>query len=259
MNSIAHRTDTTPAVSAVDSAPTGKAPFAAELHDRADESVTARDHFDDTEMAIIDGQLTPAGEKAFDRMARRLMAEAAKTSNPAATLAAIIEALPRIMPEVMAKVLAPLTAARRGTEWMAKYNCIPECVMDHAGADGVPGWHQTAAAVVAVPELAPEFREEFRDEPLIAARVTHVNQDAEAYGTHTRLWFDFAGHDTIEMDPQQARAFVTGMQQMLPQLAVLVDQLERIEAGDHDGDPDARARHEAEANARIRAVTEAHG
>ncbi|MFE6194122.1 hypothetical protein [Streptomyces sp. NPDC057838] len=59
-----------------------------------------------------DGEATPEGARALNRIADRLIREANRTSDPQATMRRMVEALPDAMAEAWANVQARSAAAR---------------------------------------------------------------------------------------------------------------------------------------------------
>lgn len=149
----------------------------------------------------------------------------------------------------------PLTAARRGgPEWMARYGCPGSwCDMDHAGADGNPGWHQGRTVAVTAPTsvFSNPARGE-RESVVLAARISQTTEDADVFGIETRIWLD-VDSETLELNPRQARTLFAGLRRILPDLDAMCDQAEQLAVGDHPGDPVLRARHMAELDAHIKA------
>lgn len=148
----------------------------------------------------------------------------------------------------------PLTAAQRGPEWMAKYECTPWCVMDHADTDGAPGWHQGLTVKVTAPTST--FGTPYSKEPesvVLAARITQTTEEANAYGLETQIWLDVDA-EILELSPQQARTLFTAMQRIMPALQSMCQQAEWLARGDYPGDPEIRARKEAEQAAHAKAI-----
>lgn len=151
----------------------------------------------------------------------------------------------------------PFTAAQRGTTWMARYGCNPECQMDHAGTDGEPGWHATALVETALRDhqvdadpdpYGPEI-------PWLAAQVVVFNDRPQAYGRRTKVWLNY-GITTGEFTPDEARNALEELRAFAAKLEAVVDQADRIGRGDFAGDPEvAAADREAEIE-RCRRITE---
>lgn len=142
------------------------------------------------------------------------------------------------------------TAAERGTEWMAKYGCTPNCVMDHSQPHSNPGWHPGPQAACPAPATLVEGYDGDADEPLIAARVTTVNDTPEVFGITTKLWVDL-GTDTMELSLTEARQFMAALEEtFLPQMRSLLSQLAEVAKGDVPRNEEAVARWRAEQNAR---------
>ncbi|MGY4917486.1 DUF6907 domain-containing protein [Streptomyces sp. 900116325] len=108
-------------------------------------------------------------------------------------------------------------------------------------ADGVPGWHQGPTADVIATAHGVNARHGDPLDVLLSARVTQTNEDAEAFGIETRIWFD-TGTDTAELDLTQTGRLIDGLEKFLPALRAMRDHLAEASAGDHPGDPVAQAR-----------------
>ncbi|MFF7690567.1 DUF6907 domain-containing protein [Streptomyces syringium] len=123
------------------------------------------------------------------------------------------------------------TAEQRGTEWMARYGCPIWCRMDHAGDDGAPGWHNGPEASVTCPTRGLNAEDDEGGDVLLAARVVHTNEDAEHYGTETRIWFDY-GLDTTELNVEQVDQLITKLTIFLPQLHAMRKHLAAVIVND---------------------------
>ena len=152
-----------------------------------------------------------------------------------------------------ATILPFLTAAERGPEWTAKYDCTPNCVMNHAEPDNNPGWHQGPAARCETPASLVCSWDGDASEPLLSARVTTVNDTPEVFGITTRLWVDIAG-DTMELSVTEVDQFIAGLEGFLPQLRALRAQLAETIKGDIPENTEAKIRWHRERN--IRAARE---
>lgn len=151
----------------------------------------------------------------------------ARASSPALRhLAAITPALPP----------APLTAAERGEDWTRRYNCTSTCVMDHAGSDGTPGWHQGPTARVTTPKLTDDQEAGDPTDTILAARVTTVNDDPHIHGIHSTLWLDY-GLDTVELDLPGVDQVIDQLETFLPKLRAMRQHLAEAQAGDRPADP----------------------
>ncbi|MBZ3918171.1 DUF6907 domain-containing protein [Streptomyces acidiscabies] len=145
-----------------------------------------------------------------------------------------------------------LSADERGPEWMARYGCPPFCQLDHAGADGEPGWHSTAPIETRMRDIDAEGP---ADVPFLSAQVVVHNDRPQAYGRHTKLWLHY-GLTTGELTAARAREVLTEMRGFCAELEAVVDDVEVIGADDFEGDPEvARLDREAE-DRRIRAISE---
>ncbi|MFJ9376801.1 DUF6907 domain-containing protein [Streptomyces sp. NPDC101455] len=150
----------------------------------------------------------------------------------------------------------PLTAVQRGPEWIAQYECPSWCVMDHAGADGAPGWHQGLAVKVTAPTST--FSQPSSKEPesvVLSARINQTTQDADAYGLETQIWLG-VDMEILELTLAQARTLFTAMQRIMPALQSMCQQAEWLARDDYPGDPEIRARREAEQDAHAKAISE---
>lgn len=149
---------------------------------------------------------------------------------------------------------SPLTAAERGPAWIARYGCsMPDCALDHAGRDGEPGWHQTAGIETIARDIDADQPDS--TQPFMAARVTVLDDRAEAYGRTTEVWLD-VGVCTAQLTPARAREIGADMRRFADRLVSVCDRADQLAVDDHDGDPELRVRYDAESDERIRAVTE---
>lgn len=148
-----------------------------------------------------------------------------------------------------ATIFSALTAAERGPEWTAKYGCTPICVMNHAGLDNNPGWHQGPAAWCETPATLVCGWDGGASEPLLSARVTTVNDTPEVFGIETRLWVDIAG-DTMELSITEVDQFIAGLEGFLPELRALRAQLAEAVQGDTPENAEAKIRWHTEQNTR---------
>ncbi|KMS74526.1 hypothetical protein ACH49_22415 [Streptomyces leeuwenhoekii] len=151
---------------------------------------------------------------------------------------------------------APLTAAQRGPEWQALYGCNPECQLDHAGADGEPGWHATAPIETEHRSIDDNFTAaENAQVPLLGAQIAVDNEKSQAYGRRTRVWLHL-GNTTGTLTPNQARQALTAIRGFVAEFEAVVALAEKIGAADFEGDPEiARLDREAE-DRRIAAVSQ---
>lgn len=142
------------------------------------------------------------------------------------------------------------TAAERGDEWMAEYGCTPNCVMDHTQPDSNPGWHQGPEATMPSPGQYGTNLPGEEPEPMIAARVTTVNESPEVFGVTSKLWVDLPG-DTLELPVAEVDQFIAGLEAFLPQLRALRAQLAEVAKSDVPRNAEAVAHWYAEHDARI--------
>ncbi|MFI2431954.1 hypothetical protein [Streptomyces sp. NPDC018693] len=152
----------------------------------------------------------------------------------------------------------PLTAAQRGPAWIARYGCNPECGLDHAGADGEPGWHSTTPIETELRNIDDNYSTaENAKVPFLGAQVVVDNYRSQAYGRRTLVWLHF-GTSTGTLTPAKARDALTAMRGFVAEFEAVVDQAAATAADDFEGDPEvARLDREAE-DRRIAAVSKAH-
>ncbi|MFF3326083.1 DUF6907 domain-containing protein [Streptomyces sp. NPDC002889] len=199
---------TPPRISTPDTAPTGRLPHTADL-------------------AAI-------GESIADRIRAEVLSLADKISR-----AELADLMTSVMVE--AGLSTPdTTAQQRGVEWRARYGCPAWCVMDHAGDDGEPGWHQgpTAEAIAPIP-----FTDSLPGEgpaPVLAARVTQTSEDAQIFGITTRLWVD-VDTEVLELDVAETDVLIARLERFLPQLRILRAQLAAASVADFPSDEKAKA------------------
>nr|WP_119589732.1 hypothetical protein [Streptomyces scabiei] len=151
-----------------------------------------------------------------------------------------------------------VTAAQRGDAWIARYKCaMPDCVLDHAGKDGEPGWHSTVPIETPTRDIDTDNLGN-EDEPFLAAQITVSDYRPQAYGRKTTVWIHYGTH-TGEVAPATARQLARELRQFAGELEALSDRAEKIAAGDFEGDPEiAQLDSEAEQR-RIRRITEGRG
>ncbi|WP_411076661.1 DUF6907 domain-containing protein [Streptomyces sp. cmx-10-25] len=123
------------------------------------------------------------------------------------------------------------TAAERGSEWMTRYGCPAWCVMDHAGKDREPGWHQGAAIAMDPPPLQDDEREPGDVAPFLSARINQNSESPDLFGIETRLWLDI-NDNTHELGLRETDRFIERMENFLPRLKAMRDRL--AEAGRDD-------------------------
>ncbi|MFD5370790.1 DUF6907 domain-containing protein [Streptomyces sp. NPDC127103] len=123
------------------------------------------------------------------------------------------------------------TASERGPVWMARYGCPTWCVLDHAGKDREPGWHQGPAIAMDPPPLQDDDRAPRDVVPFLTARINQANESPEIFGVKTTLWLDI-NDDTHELDIEGASRFIERMERFLPRLKAMRDRL--AEAGRND-------------------------
>ncbi|MFF3452886.1 DUF6907 domain-containing protein [Streptomyces sp. NPDC002730] len=164
--------------------------------------------------------------------------------------------VPAVLNGLPAQPIPPagLTAEQRGAEWMARYGCTPWCVLDHAGTDGEPGWHQGPRAAVTAPTPYADSMPGDGLGLVLAARVTTVNQDAAAFGVESLLWVEI-DCETLELDVEQTDVLISRLEQFLPVLRALRGQLAEASGGDFPADPVAKARYMAEMDERVKTRT----
>jgi hypothetical protein len=149
-----------------------------------------------------------------------------------------------------------ITAADRGPGWMAEYGCTPHCVMDHTQPENNPGWHMGAEATCPAPTRLDSYIPGETNQPLMDAKVVTVNDTPEIFGITTTLWVGIAG-DSMELTVPETDRFISALENFLPQLRALREQLAEVAKGDvprneravalWHAEQDARARREAEA------------
>jgi hypothetical protein len=148
------------------------------------------------------------------------------------------------------------TAAERGPDWIALYDCTPWCALDHAGADGQPGWHQgpIVKAIAPVPNVNALPGEDA--DSFFEARVTQTRAEAAVWGIESKIWLDY-GRDTLELDVAGTDRFIASTEAFLLKLRVLRDQLALVSRDDFPGDEEAKAAYRAAEDARIKAISAA--
>ncbi|MFH9941317.1 hypothetical protein ACH4OT_18600 [Streptomyces murinus] len=188
---------------------------------------------------------------------------------PEAMDAAMKETLPdQYTPELAAQIAAgairrmrawqqqPLTAAQRGPAWITRYGCNPECQLDHAGADGEPGWHSTAPIETEHRSIDDNHTvAENQALPLLGAQIVVSNERSQAYGRYTSVWLHLNA-TTGTLTVAEAREALTAIRGFAAEFEAVVDSAEVIAAADFDGDPEIAAADREADDRRIRAITE---
>ncbi|WP_405423524.1 DUF6907 domain-containing protein [Streptomyces erythrochromogenes] len=188
------------------------------------------------------------------------MKTATTATNIASALAAATAPTGRVLPLLAdlpagtpAAARGPLTAAERGGDWIALYDCTPWCTLDHAGADGQPGWHQGPITKVTAPVPGVNADGDEAPDSLFEARVTQTREDAAVFGIDSKIWLDY-GRDNLELDVAGADRFIAAMEAFLPQLRALRNQLALVARDDFPADEEAKAAYMAAMDARIKAA-----
>ncbi|WP_327263955.1 hypothetical protein OG444_22910 [Streptomyces sp. NBC_01232] len=187
------------------------------------------------------------------------MKTATTATNIASALAAATAPTGRVHPllvdlaPVAPPAAGPITAAERGGDWIALYDCTPWCTLDHAGADGQPGWHQGSIVKAIAPVPGVNALPDEAPDSLFEARVTQTRAEAAVFGIESQIWLDY-GHDSLELDVAGADRFIAAMEAFLPQLRALRDQLAIVSRDDFPADEEAKAAYMAAIDARIKAI-----
>lgn len=154
-----------------------------------------------------------------------------------------------------------LTAKLRGEGWKAAYGCADWCVMDHAGDDGNPGWHQGAEATIAPladKNRSPELNHRTGEpEPLLSARVTQSSQDSHIFGVETEVWV-WTGGEAYELDRAGVDKMIGAVERFLPQLRAARVLLAEAGKADFPANPVAKAKWNAEQDAKRDALLAAN-
>ncbi len=150
----------------------------------------------------------------------------------------------------------PTTAGERGSEWMARWGCLPWCVTDHADAFS-PDWHTSAPVETALRNIDSAHTDrENAQLPFLAARTVVVNDKPQAYGRETRVWLDF-GTATGELSPAEGRVVLDALRRFTTDFEKVVEHAERTAEDDFEGDPEiARLDREAEDRRIVTRTTE---
>ncbi|MER6252899.1 hypothetical protein ABT224_16215 [Streptomyces sp. NPDC001584] len=146
-----------------------------------------------------------------------------------------------------------ITAAARGSEWLTRYDCVSWCTLDHAGADGQPGWHQGPIVTALAP--APNVNGLITDEPdtLFEARVTQTRAESAVWGIDSKIWLD-CGSESMELDVAATDQFIASTEAFLLKLRGLRDQLAIVARDDFPADEEKKAAYMAAQDARIKAI-----
>lgn len=152
----------------------------------------------------------------------------------------------------------PLTAAQRGSEWLARWGCPEFCVEEH-GKPGALECHSTLVTetkLLAADVDCSGYSTNGEELPWMTAQVVVNNDKSQAYGRQTRVWLGYGVH-LAELSPAKARKALEEMRVFVGRLEAVVQGAEAIAEGDFAGDPEV-ARLDTEAtDARVKRVTEA--
>ncbi|MFJ9939330.1 DUF6907 domain-containing protein [Streptomyces erythrochromogenes] len=148
---------------------------------------------------------------------------------------------------------SPITAAQRGADWIALYDCVGWCTLDHAGADGQPGWHQ--GPLLTAPAPAPNVNALPTNEPrsLFEARVTQTREEAAVWGIDSKIWLDCGG-ESMELTVAATDEFIASTEAFLLKLRGLRDHLAVVSRDDFPADEAKKAAYMAAQDARIKAI-----
>lgn len=157
------------------------------------------------------------------------------------------------LPTASVSVPGPVSAAERGGDWIGLYDCTPWCTLDHAGADGQPGWHQGPILEALAP--APNVNGLPTGEPrtLCEARVTQTRAEASVWGIDSKIWLDCGG-ESMELDVEGTDRFIASTEAFLLKLRGLRDQLALVSRDDFPADEEKKTAFMAAEDARIKAI-----
>jgi len=199
-------------------------------------------------------QLYAAIPGAIDEAARATLGEQYNPQVAADIAANMVALLSQPKPQ------RPLTAAQRGTEWMAKWGCPGFCVQEH-GQPEASEFHTTAPVETALKASEVDcsgYSQGTDNLPWMSAQTVVSNDQAQAYGRRTNVFLGYGVH-LAEISPAEARRALDAMRAFTVRLAAVVDFAEQTAADDFAGDAEI-ARLDREADARRRAaIDEARG
>ncbi|MFJ5150867.1 hypothetical protein ACIQCF_04665 [Streptomyces sp. NPDC088353] len=158
-----------------------------------------------------DGQLTPEGELAFDRLTARLIAEAGKTADPQNTLARIAKILPAIAPQAIAKVIGQREATPGHYPW-----CRPGGCATHQDGDRTWTEHDGNSYSTLLEDFAGNGTLEF---------VAQLTQDDSFHGAAPVVHLYDGGGDGVFLDTPALDDTITRLDGLVSLLRVLRQQM----------------------------------
>lgn len=179
------------------------------------------------------------------------------------TVSAITQAVEAITNRIRTEVPAfPVKMAReqlRGaiTETVnrllaARPGCPAWCVMDHGhGVLGDPGWHEGPRVEAVAPVPFADAQADDGASIVLGARVVQLNQDPQIFGVTTQVWVD-VDTQTLELDPEQTDRLISRLEDFLPKLRAMREQLAAAGAGDYPADETAVAKWHAQSAEEVR-------
>ncbi|OPG03047.1 hypothetical protein B1R27_29960 [Streptomyces sp. GKU 895] len=133
----------------------------------------------------------------------------------------------------------PLTAAQRGTAWMAKWGCPSFCTVEH-GTPGALECHSTAPVETTLKASEVDcsgYSANGESLPWMTAQVIVNNDKAQAYGRQTKVWLGYGVH-LADLPPAEARRALDALRAFTVRLAAVVDLADQVAAEDFAGDPE---------------------
>jgi len=130
----------------------------------------------------------------------------------------------------------PLTAAQRGTEWMARWGCPGWCVTEHGQPLALES-HSTAPVetTLRAEEIdCSGYSKNGERLPWMTAQVVVNGDEGEGFGRETRVWLGYGVH-LAEISPVEARRALDSLRGFVTQLSAVVDFADQVAADDYAG------------------------
>ncbi|MFD5862607.1 DUF6907 domain-containing protein [Streptomyces chartreusis] len=134
----------------------------------------------------------------------------------------------------------PLTAAQRGTEWMARWGCPGWCVTEHGQPLALES-HSTAPVETTLHAEEIDcsgYSKNSERLPWMTAQVVLNGDEGEGFGRETRVWLGYGVH-LAEISPVQARRALDAMRGFVTRLSAVVDFADQVAAEDYPGTGEA--------------------
>ncbi|MDJ0461586.1 hypothetical protein [Streptomyces sp. H27-C3] len=130
--------------------------------------------------------------------------------------------------------------------------CPTWCVTKHDDdVLGDPGWHEGPKVEALAPIPFADAHTDDGASIVLAARVVQVNQDSRIFGVTTEVWVD-VDTETLELNVEQTGQLIGRLEDFLPKLRAVRDQLAAASVGDYPEDEVAVAKWRAQSAEEVR-------